>query len=226
MTDTHATIFTGGDAPDRRAATFLGTQRLVIAADGGWHHARAIGCVPDVLVGDMDSISAEGLAAAAEAGIEVIRHRADKDNTDTELAVDLALDRGATTLTIVSGGGDRLDHILGFLHAVASRASSTVTIDLFIGAAYVAIVPAGTRRRIAVGESALVSLIPIGGPASGVRTENLKWHLTGDTLEVFSSRGVSNEALGNTIEIGLDTGILAVIQPYFFGDSPATTQEI
>jgi len=215
VTDSHAAIFTGGDPPHPAIRHVLATPSLIVAADGGFEHAVSTGHSPHVLIGDMDSVSARNLEEAEAFGIEIIRHPVDKDKTDTELALDLALERGKVMLTVVSGGGDRLDHILGFLHSVAPLASEEVHIELWIGTAHVDIVPAGSWREIVVGEQMLASLIPLGGPARGVTTERLKWELRGDTLEAHSSRGVSNVPLDHTFNVTLDEGVLAVIQPYF-----------
>ena len=219
MTNSHAAIFTGGDPPHPAMRHTLAAHSLIIAADGGFEHAVAAGHSPQILIGDMDSISARHLEEAEAFGIEVIRHPVDKDRTDTELALELALERGRAMLTVVSGGGDRLDHVLGFLHSVAALASAEVHVGLWIGAARVDIVPAGSRRRVVVGEEMLASLIPLGGPARGVTTERLKWELRGETLGAFSSRGVSNVALDDTFDVTLDEGVLAVIQPYFLNST-------
>lgn len=218
MATTRTAIFTGGDAPHPGVSSHLDPFTLVIAADGGHDHAVSCGFPPDVVIGDMDSIAPSSLAEAERRGIEIIRHRSDKDATDTELALDLARERRSDTITIVSGGGDRIDHVLGFLHSAAGRATPTVEIALWIGGARIDLVSAGAPRRITIGRSALVSLVPLGGPATSVTTTNLRWGLAGEMLEVYSSRGVSNVALGPTIEVGLDAGVVAVIQPYFFAD--------
>ena len=215
MTNSHAAIFTGGNPPHPAMRHVLATHSLIIAADGGFEHALSVGHSPHVLIGDMDSISARHLEEAEAFGIEVIRHPVHKDQTDTELAVRLALERGKVMLPVVSGGGDRLDHILGMLHSVAPLASEDVHVELWIGAAHVEIVPAGSWRTIVVGEEPLVSLIPLGGPARGVVTERMNWEMDGGTLEVFSSRGVSNVPLDDTFNVTLAEGVLAVIQPYF-----------
>src|SRR4051794_10784473 len=80
-------VVVNGAAPlDRRAVAVVPRDAFVIAADGGLDHARAAGLDPHVLVGDLDSISALGLAWATE-HVEVVRHPVDKPATDTELAI-------------------------------------------------------------------------------------------------------------------------------------------
>ncbi len=93
----------------------------MIAADGGLDHARAAGLDPDVLVGDLDSISALGLAWASEHA-EVVRHPVDKAATDTELAIAHAATFAPGRLLLVAGQGDRLDHAVAALGALGAPA--------------------------------------------------------------------------------------------------------
>lgn len=225
MKNGHVAIFTGGDRPHPAIEHVVGGSGLLIAADGGFEHALAMNHFPDVLIGDMDSISPDHLARAESSGVEVIRHPVDKDKTDTELAIELAIEREMTFLTIVSGGGDRLDHILGFLHSVAPYADSEVHVTLMVGSAVIEIVPQGEWRTVIAGEEPVVSLIPLGGPARGVTTERLKWELSEDTLVPFSSRGLSNVPLDQTFNVYVAEGYLAVVQPYFFDRASYTPTE-
>ena len=99
---------------------------LVIAADGGLDHARAAGLDPDVLVGDLDSISAIGLAWASEHA-EVVRHPIDKAATDTELAIAHAATLAPARILLLAGQGDRLDHAVAALGALGAPALAGVT---------------------------------------------------------------------------------------------------
>ena len=86
-----AVIVIGGAGIDRRVLAQLPGDRYVVAADSGFDHALTLGLTVDLLVGDLDSISGPGRAAAEAAGTAIERHRPDKDATDTELAVAAAL---------------------------------------------------------------------------------------------------------------------------------------
>src|SRR5688572_12733305 len=86
---------------------------LVIAADGGAESLDAFRRRPDVLVGDMDSVGAALIERLEAAGTEVERHPADKERSDTELALETAVTRGATEIVLLGAiGGNRLDHEL------------------------------------------------------------------------------------------------------------------
>ncbi|MGA0864189.1 MAG: thiamine diphosphokinase, partial [Ilumatobacteraceae bacterium] len=213
MESQHALIFTGGDAPHPDASRLVRRSATVIAVDSGWEHARASGAVPHVLVGDMDSISPEHLAEAERLGVEVVRHPVDKDLTDAEIALELAVERGFTVITVVSGGGDRIDHVIGFVNAAAAHSAPERRVDIVVGRALIAIVSPGALLTATVGAEPLVSLVPLGGPAHGVTTRGLRWELSNETLAPLASRGVSNVPLAAEYSVALTDGRLAVIEP-------------
>ena len=109
-------VFAGGDPPPSSVLAGLPTDAYVIAADSGFDHARRLGIEVDVLVGDLDSISPEGLALA---GV-VEKHPSDKDATDLAIALDAAVREGAARVFVVGGGGGRIDHFLANAALLAS----------------------------------------------------------------------------------------------------------
>ena len=98
---------------------------MLIAADGGLDHALAAGLEPSVLVGDLDSVSASGLAWASE-HTTIVRHPVDKPATDTELAVAHAASLAPERILLVAGVGDRLDHAVAALGALGAAAVAGV----------------------------------------------------------------------------------------------------
>jgi thiamine pyrophosphokinase len=214
-----ALIFAGGDAGIQRASfdrlaerdritTTLLPYDLVIAADSGLDLALALGVEPDLLIGDLDSVSAAALAA--HAGRPVERHPPDKDVTDLELALQAAGARGATSILVAGGGGGRFDHLLANALLLASPAYSHCEITWLTAAATTYVVH--QRRRITGTAGDTVSLLPLP-QAAGVRTRGMRWELDGDDLAAGTTRGVSNvmEAGWATIEIG--GGCLLVVHP-------------
>lgn len=196
MSHTHATVFAGGHPPRGDVADLLPDDTVVLAADSGWHHAVVAGLVPSVLVGDLDSIGDEGLAAARAAGCEVVDHPVDKDATDVELALLLARDRGATRIDVVSGGGDRPDHVLALLHVLAADDFADTEIGAWLGRSRLVVCRAGRAVSLPAGPGDTVSLVPIGGDAT-VSASGLQWALDNAVLRAHSSRGVSNVALSD-----------------------------
>ena len=216
-TERTAVVLLGGDPVDVDAHPRLPPADLVVAADSGVDQALRLGLRVDLAVGDFDSVSAAGLAAAEAAGTVIERHPMDKDATDAALALDAAIDRGATRILVVGGGGGRLDHLLANVMLLAA--------DRYAGAEISAIGGGGARlhvvRRSAritgeVGE--MVSLIPVHGAASGVRTRGLRYVLDGETLGPGTSRGVSNQLVEAEACVELTGGVLLAVFP---GPAPA-----
>ena len=213
MATSHTLIFIGGDPPHPNVRQHLPAGAFIIAADSGYAHAIAMGFVPNELVGDMDSITALDLTDARDSNILISQFPTDKDLTDTEIAIASALARQSTHITVVSGGGDRFDHVLGMVHSLASSAL-TVDTTLLMGTARVSYATYTKEFRINTQLGDTISLIPIGGAAT-VTTTGLQWELDHDTLQLFSSRGVSNIATGESVSISVTDGSLAVIEPFF-----------
>lgn len=213
MAPSHTLIFIGGDPPHPNVRQHLPADAFVIAADSGYAHAIAMGFVPNELVGDMDSISAVDLTDARDSNVLITEYPTDKDLTDTEIAIASAIARYSTHVTVVSGGGDRFDHVLAMVHSLASCAGTAVT-SLLIGTARISYAAYTREFRITTQPGNIISLIPIGGDTT-VTTTGLQWELTNSTLQSFASRGVSNIATGESITISVTDGLLAVIQPFF-----------
>jgi thiamine pyrophosphokinase len=205
-----ALVFAGGDAPAPDDVPLLAAE-IVIAADSGLDHARALGVAVDLVVGDLDSVDPATLEAAVAAGTAVERHPAAKDATDLELALDAALDRGATRVHVVGIGGGRLDHFLGNVLLLASARYAGVGVEARVGGARVTVVHDHVELHGTPG--VLCSLLPLGGPAVGVLTDGLKFPLRRETLPPGTTRGVSNEFLDARASVSLDAGVLLAVVP-------------
>ncbi len=209
-------VVVGGDAPDQQRLTGIqvvpGT--LVVAADSGIDHALAAGLHVDVAVGDFDSVSAAGLDDVTAAGARIERHPAAKDHTDLELAMDEAVSEGCTRIVVVGGDGGRRDHLFANLLVLASPRYAACVITAYFGRARVHVLHGGGPTAViegAVGE--IVSLLPLHGPAGGVRTAGLRYPLHGETLPAGTTRGVSNVLETMPAEVELTAGTLVVVLP-------------
>ena len=208
-------VVAGGESPRADGLLLVPLGAVVVAADGGLEHARALGLDVAVAVGDFDSASPEAVAAAAAEGTRVVRHPVDKDATDLELALDVAAS-SATEILVLSGGGGRLDHLLSALLLLGHERYASAQIDALVGPARVHVVR-GTRT-LAGEPGELVSLLALHGPAEGVRTDGLAYELRGETLEPGSSRGVSNVFAANLATVSVQLGVLLAIRPGPEGD--------
>jgi thiamine pyrophosphokinase len=182
---------------------------LVVAADGGLHHAAALDLVPDLLVGDLDSVDAA--TRARYPGLATEAHPADKDALDLELALDAAAARGATEALIVGGLSGRLDQTLATVAIAQSRRAGGLAVDAVDGVRSVWPLRPGEARRLDLGAGVRFSLLVLDAEAV-VSVAGARFPLARAVLERASGRGVSNEALG-TIDVTAHAGALVVVAP-------------
>ena len=210
-------VFAGGDRPRTGDLELARHFDLVIAADSGLEHARALGVPVDVVVGDLDSVDPAVLDAAVADGVTVERHPSAKDATDLELALDAAVDRDATEVLVVGVGGGRLDHFLGNVLLLASPRYRHVHVVARIADASATVVH--ERVELSGTPGAMCSLLPLGGSAVGVVTDGLRYPLRRETLPAGTTRGVSNEFLGARATVAVDDGVLLAVIPPFGKDT-------
>jgi thiamine pyrophosphokinase len=191
----------------------------IIAADGGAAALDRLGRRPERLVGDLDSADPALVERLEASGTLVGRHPADKEASDTELAVHAAVAAGADRIDVLGAtGGERLDHELANLLLLADPAFDDVELAAIVGPTRVRALR-GDRRlelRGAVGD--LVTLLPVGGDATGVTTHNLQWPLDGATLRLGGSRGLSNVVTAPDASVRLTDGVLLVVETVSKGD--------
>ncbi len=184
---------------------------MCIAADSGIDHARALGRVPDLVVGDFDSVTPDGLRWAIENGAAVEHHDAVKEETDLEIALRAAIASGAERVVAAGVGGGRFDHLLANFAVLSDTRFAAAAVDALIGTALVAVVH--DERTIGGDVDELVSLLPVHGDAHGVRTTGLGYPLDGETLRTGASRGVSNYLTANEATVSVRTGTVLAVQP-------------
>lgn len=187
----HAVIFTGGRFKDGKTVQkALGSADLVIAADGGANAALGLGIVPSVVVGDFDSLGAKSKADLKTRGSRLISYPADKDRTDTELAIDYALKNNAELVTVLGGiDGDRIDHILSNIFIMTGCKIPV----RFVNGEIMTWTEKGPRSLTISGKPGdILSLIPLVEDVKDIRTAGLKYPLADETLKLHHARGVSN----------------------------------
>ena len=203
-------VVTGAEPLDHDAVAQLPRDAIVIAADGALDHALAGGLTPAALVGDLDSISADGLAWA-EAHATIQRHDRDKDQTDTELALSIAADFNPGRLILVSGGGDRLDHTLAAIGALGHPTVTSIPIvEAWWGGQHIRVLHGPGRLSFDVVPGTTISLLATHGRCTGVSITGARWPLESDRLEPLAGRGVSNIASDPQIEVTVSEGVLTI----------------
>lgn len=186
----------------------------VVAADGGARSALAFDLLPDLVVGDFDSLDHEIVEALRGRGAEIVPFPADKDATDGDLAVERVASRSPSEVLLLGFlGGERLDQSLANVGLLLRLPWSAALVDeqnecrLLRGGEQLGWTPAP-------GE--LVSLIPFGGDAGGITTRALRWPLVNADLPLGSTRGVSNQPVtaAGPAGVSLRRGMLLVARHF------------
>lgn len=188
---------------------YLAEAEAVIVADGGGNHLAALGVRPDVVVGDLDSLAAAVYEVWERAGTIVVRHAAEKDETDLELALLYAVAHYKGDIQIFGALGGRLDQMLANILLLAHPALDGRQVEL---------VEPGQRAWLVQGWAEIegqagdrVSLIPFGGDAYISQTTGLKWQLREEVLDFGPARGISNVMVGERATVAIEGGMVVCV---------------
>ncbi len=211
----HFFIVSGGKIEDAFATAVLqGTvEKTVIAADSGMEFLRRNQIVPQVIIGDFDSVSSETLEWF-QAKNHIIWHKLNpvKDDTDTEFALRLAISMGAECITVLGGTGSRLDHVLGNIELLGIGLELGVEIELLDANNRIRMTDHGMVLKKEEQFGKYVSLIPYTAQVEHLYLAGFKYPLADYCLKGFCSIGVSNEITEEQAEITFENGILIVIE--------------
>jgi thiamine pyrophosphokinase len=214
-------IFLSGSIQDDQPVLALARQAdRLICADGGIRHARRLNIKPDLLIGDMDSATAEDLAWIRENKIPVRRFSPFKDETDSELAVRAAMEffaenGGQHQITLAGALGSRPDHVLAIQLLAARLAAPNRRFVLTDGRSclytlsgqdtLVLDLPVQAKCRLSV------SVIPVSDNVSGLTYEGLQYPQNDAKMMSGSTRGISNHVIRSPVTIRLGEGSLLII---------------
>ena len=162
--------------------------------------------VPDLVVGDMDSISHESLKKLKELGIPKYDYPKEKDFTDTELALEVALEKGVKKAVLLAGIGDRPDHSLANIFLMVYFKNKGLELKL-AGEKWEMFLIEGDKQLLGKKDD-ILSLIPISPEAVDVETKGLYYPLKKETLPMGPARGISNVFLGKTANVKVKQGML------------------
>ena len=188
---------------------FLIEANIIISADGGLRHIREIELKPDLVIGDLDSISKEDSKWISENHIETRKFPEKKDQTDLELALLAAVDIGGDPITVVGALGGRIDQTLTNIFLLLMPELQNADVRLDDGLEELFLIQSHGSVTGKKGDT--VSLLPLLSPVMGIRTKGLKFPLKDEILFPERSRGVSNEMDSDKAEVSMKSGVLLCI---------------
>jgi thiamine pyrophosphokinase len=184
---------------------------VVIAADGGANRLAKAGRRPDLVIGDMDALSAETQRELERAGATLERYPTEKEETDGELALNSAVQRGADEIVVVGAfGGARLDHMIGNLMLLAHEDFAAIDVALVTERATFRALLGPGILELEGAPGDWVTLEPLSEVTRGVATDGLRYPLRHEELTRGSTRGVSNELIERRGSVEVGQGLLLV----------------
>ena len=208
----HALIVANGT--DDGIGAFRGAAAdggIVIAVDGGADACLASGITPALIIGDLDSISHEARRRYEARGVAFDKHPVDKDQSDLELALQAAVSKGATRLTVYGAMGGRWDMTVANLFLLLAPHLRDREVVFTDGCQHMRLVRDGERVVLSGRPGDTLSLIPLGGTVHGVHAAGVDWPLSDDVLYPWQSRGVSNRFRNAEATISVTSGNLLCI---------------
>jgi thiamine pyrophosphokinase len=207
-----AAIFLNG-SPDSEPLirAVAGRADLVVAADGGARYALAAGIVPDLVVGDMDSLGEDLALEVERRGASLERHPARKDMMDGHLAVLAAGERGVSSADFLCAAGENPGAVFAVPHILlaAERIGMRSAVVADWGRMFVI---EGRPRVVAGSARDSVSIFPLSGPATGVTLEGMSYPLEDADLYPGDTLGFHNELIGTEARVSVERGALLVVQ--------------
>ena len=210
----HFFIIAGGKIEDAFAIEVLKgfAEKTVIAADSGMEFLRRNEIVPQVIIGDFDSVSKETLEwFQKKEGIVWHRLNPQKDDTDTEFALRLAISMGAECITVLGGTGSRLDHVLGNIELLGIGLELGVEIELLDANNRIRMTDHGMVLKKEEQFGKYVSFFSMGDEVTGLSLTGFQYPLDGYTLKNSDGIAVSNQLLDDCGIIEFETGYLMMV---------------
>jgi thiamine pyrophosphokinase len=206
-----AAIFLNGvpDPPDLLRSV-AGRADLVVAADGGARCALDAGVVPDLVVGDMDSLGEAGVREVEERGALLERHPLRKDKMDGHLAIIATAERGATDVDLLCATGGSVSSFFAVPHILLAAERMSLRATMIAGWGQAFVLEAGSRK-VSGDPRDSVSVFPFTGPATGVTLEGFSYPLEDARLEIGDTLGFHNELLDRVGRVSVEEGVLLVI---------------
>ena len=207
-----AVIFASGDLPDpQRARRHFQAGDRIICADAGARHAVALGLVPDVVVGDLDSLDPELRNTLVQAGVRFDVHPVLKDNTDLELAIRFAVAEGAGAIDLLATQGGRLDQALANLLLLTRPEWASLQVRVVESDQTVRAVRGGQTVAVfgMVGDT--LSLLPLTREVTGVSVHGVRWPLHDATLHLGDTLTISNVLVEAVARVEILKGLVLLV---------------
>jgi thiamine pyrophosphokinase len=208
-----AYLFLNGEfEQENTRAIPIKNESLIVAVDGGIRHLAALEIIPDILIGDLDSVEANQLRWCRQQNVVILQYPPEKNETDFELALEYVITQGAGKIIVFGALGGRIDHTLANISLISSSRYDGRDIKIIAAREEIFFIQPSCIVNGKTGD--LISLLPWGNMVEGVTTTNLKYVLQDETLYPDRSRGMSNVMMADNAIIECRKGKLLCVHKF------------
>lgn len=206
-------IITGGNIDKDIALTMLTNKNIfIIAVDKGLALLYELKRMPDLIMGDYDSVPGEILSYYKDRQAKIMTFPANKDATDTQLAVEEAISRGADHITILGATGSRLDHTICNINILGIALKHKIPCEIVDSHNVIRLLDESTEIKEKEQFGKYISFLPYTEQVEGITLEGFCYPLTNYTLRKDTSIAISNELAEKEGKISFTKGILIMLQ--------------
>ena len=211
-------IVTGGIIDYGFAGSFLENRTFdkIIAVDGGLAALSRLQLKPDAIVGDFDSVAEDILAEYKNSSDNITWeiHKPEKDETDTELALNTAIGLGCSKLVLLGATGGRMDHFIGNLHLLYACLKKGVEAAIVDEKNWITVIDKGRTFLAETLWGKYISFLPLCGEVKKITLTGFKYPLYEKDIDLGTSLCISNELTGEEGTIEFASGTLICIQSH------------
>lgn len=202
-------IIAGGEFKvSARIKKIIQRADMIVCADSGARHLRDLGILPHILMGDFDSIDPDDLAFFKKNKIKHIRFPERKDQTDSELCIDWAIENKAHDITLLGVTGTRLDHSLANIFLLKKIGEHHIKARIINPTNEIFLVRKELEIKGKPGD--FLSILPLSQKVEGITLDGLEYPLKNADIELGSSLGISNRFVHTHARIQIQSGLLIV----------------
>ena len=184
----------------------------IIAVDKGLETLYLLKILPTHIVGDFDSVNETIINFYNTKNIPIHKYNPEKDYTDTDIAIKLAISLNSTNITIIGATGTRLDHTLANIHILCNCLEKKISCEIIDPHNKIYLIDSKINLEKSTIYGKYISLIPLTSKVLNVTLKGFKYPLQDYTLKIGESLGISNEVVNDVATIEIKEGILIVIE--------------
>lgn len=190
--------------------TYIHSNAYIICADSGVRHARQMNIIPNMILGDFDSVEPNLFQEYKQLGIPIIDYPPEKDKTDSHLALEYALSLNPKEIILLGYTGSRLDHTIANIHTLQIPLTKKTDACILNETNKVFLVDESKEIKNDFGK--YVSFIPLAADAKVSAVKGVKYPIYNKLMRQMDSLGVSNELTQESCILQVHEGIIIVIQ--------------